>query len=149
MDDKTLTLLEFPKILDKLAALTAFSASAEKAHLLRPTNDLFEARRRQAETSEAVALLVTHPDLTIGGARDIRQPVDLAQHGGVLTPVELLDVKSTLVAARTLARTFERLQAQFPLLADIAGRMPQPAGLIEAITRAISERGEILDFSLG
>jgi DNA mismatch repair protein MutS2 len=145
MDDKTLTLLEFPKILDKLAGLTAFSASAEKAHLLRPTNDLFEARRRQAETSEAVALLVTHPDLTIGGARDIRQPVDLAQHGGVLTPVELMDVKSTLVAARTLARTFERLQAQFPLLADIAGRMPQPAGLIEAITRAISERGEILD----
>ena len=59
--------------------------------------------------------------------------------------MELMDVKSTLVAARNLARTFERLQAQFPLLADFAGRIPQPAGLIEAITRAISERGEILN----
>ena len=145
MDTKTLHILEYSKILDRLAGYCAFAASAEKAHSLQPTTSLEEAHRWLAETSEALQLLTTHPDLTIGGARDVREPVDLALHGGVLAPVELLDIKSTLVAARTLARTFERLNEQFPRLCEIANQMPPPLGLIDAITRAISDRGEILD----
>ena len=145
MDEKTLHTLEYIKILERLAAYTAFAASAEKARSLRPTRDIEEARRRLAETSEAVQLMVTHADLTIGGARDVRAPVDLALHGGVLVPNELLDVKSTLVAARNLARTFERLGGSYPNLYQIASRLPAPLGLIDAITRAISERGDILD----
>ena len=145
MDAKTLQILEYPKILDRLAGYCAFAASAEKARGLEPTTILEEAHRWLAETSEALQLLTTHPDLTIGGARDVRDPVDLALHGGVLTPVELLDVKSTLVAARNLVRTFERLKSQFPRLCEIANQMPPPLGLIDAITRAISDRGEILD----
>jgi DNA mismatch repair protein MutS2 len=144
MDDKTLTLLEYPKILEKLAGYCDFSASAEMARLMRPTNDLVEARRRQAETSEAVRLLEA-TDLTIGGARDVRAPVDLALRGGVLDPSDLLDIKYTLVAARSLARSFERLGNSYPNLADIAAQLPPPLGLIESITRAISDRGEILD----
>jgi DNA mismatch repair protein MutS2 len=145
MDEKTLITLEYPKILERLATYTAFAASAERARLLRPTAELGEARRRQTETSEAVRLLATHPDLSIGGARDVRLQVDLALHGGVLTPVELLDVKSTLVAARNLIRLFDRLVAQFPYLSDIAARLPAPPGLIDVITRAISDRGDVLD----
>jgi DNA mismatch repair protein MutS2 len=145
MDDKTLTLLEFPKILERLAGYCAFAASTEKARQLRPTADPFEARRRQAVTAEATRLLVTHADLSIGGARDVRAAVDLARHGGVLAPNELLDIKFTLVAARTLARTFDRLATQYPQLYDIVAQLPPPMGLIDAISHAISERGEILD----
>ena len=63
----------------------------------------------------------------------------------MLAPNELLDVKSTLAAARTLARTFERLSFQFPVLTAIVNQLPPPFGLIDAISRALSERGEILD----
>ena len=149
MDEKTLTLLEFPKVLERLAGYTAFAASAELARSLRPTTDIEDARLRLAETSEAVSLLVTHPDLTIGGGARCPRPVDLARHGGVLTPTDLLDIKSTLVAARTLARMFERLEAQFPRLFAIAANLPAFPGLIDAITRAISERGDVLDCGLG
>jgi DNA mismatch repair protein MutS2 len=151
MDEKTLQIFEFPKILERLAQYCAFSASKEKVRVLRPTSDLFEAKRRQAETHEAASLLDSSAELTIGGARDVRQPVDLALHGGVLTPIELLDVKYTLVAARNLARTFERLSAEYPNLADIASQLPggaaqrEPLGIIDAVTRAISDRGDILD----
>jgi DNA mismatch repair protein MutS2 len=145
MDDKTLRILEYYKILERLASYCAFSASAEKARALRPTPDAFEARRRQTITSEAVQFILTHSDISIGGARDVRSQVDLALHGGVLAPNELLDIKQTLVAARTLLRTFERLSVQFPSLSDIVAQLPPPLGLIDAITRAISERGEILD----
>ncbi len=145
MDEKTLHTLEYFKILERLVNYCAFSASAEKARALRPTNDIVEARQRLAETTEAVNLLVTRSDLTIGGARDVRAAVDLANHGGVLPPVDLLDIKYTLVAARNLMRTFERLAEQYPHLADIAAQLISPPGLIDAITRAISDRSEILD----
>ena len=145
MDAKTLHTLEYQKVLDRLAGYCAFAASTEKALKLQPTNNIDEAHLRLAETSEAVQMLVTRPDLTIGGARDVRQVVDLAAHGGVLAPTDLLDIKSTLVAARTLVRTFERLGERFPTLFGIAAQIPAPMGLVDGITRAISERGEIMD----
>ena len=145
MDEKSLHILEYHKILERLMGYCAFSASAEKAQNLRPSTDLDEANRLLAETREASQLLVTRSDLTIGGARDMRTQVDLAAHGAVLTPQELLDIKSTLVAARTLSRVFERLQEQFPRLYAIAARFPPALGLVDAITRAISDRGEVLD----
>jgi DNA mismatch repair protein MutS2 len=145
MDAKTLATLEYQKVLENLSAYCAFSASTEKALNLKPTNNLDEANCRLAETSEAVRMLVTRPDLTIGGARDVRQAVDLAAHAGVLPPTELLDIKSTLIAARNLLRIFERLGEQFPALFEIATQIPAPMGLVDAITRAISERGELLD----
>jgi DNA mismatch repair protein MutS2 len=145
MDAKTLHTLEYPKVLERLAGYCAFAASTEKAHKLQPTTNIDEARRRLDETSEAVHMFVTRPDLTIGGARDVRQAVDLAAHGGVLAPTDLLDIKSTLIAARTLVRTFERLGGQYPTLFAIASQIPTSQGLVDGITRAISERGEILD----
>jgi DNA mismatch repair protein MutS2 len=145
MDDKTLHTLEYDKILERVAVYAAFAASRDKILALRPTHNIDEALRRQAETTEAVQMLITRPDLTIGGARDIRAAVDLARHGGVLLPVDLLDVKSTLIAARTLARIFEKLGGQFPRLSDLASQMPPPLGLVEAITRVLSDRGEIMD----
>jgi DNA mismatch repair protein MutS2 len=145
MDEKTLHILEYHKILDRLAGYCAFPASAEKARQLRPSDDLIEARRRLAETREALQLQITHSDLTIGGARDVREPVDLANHGGVLAPQNLLDIKYTLISARTLARRFERMGELYPNLTDIVLQLPPPTGLIDAISRAISDRGEILD----
>jgi DNA mismatch repair protein MutS2 len=145
MDEKTLHTLEYDKILERLAGYTAFTASADRARALRPSKDIEEVRLRQAETREALQLQVTHSDLTIGGARDVREPVDLARRGGVLDPADILDVKSTLVAARSLVRTFERLSAQYPHLFEIISRMTVPPGIIESITRTLSERGDVLD----
>ena len=56
MDEKSLGILEFNKILERLAAYTSFSAGRALAQALRPTADEREARRRQLETAEAVTL---------------------------------------------------------------------------------------------
>ncbi len=145
MDEKTFQTLEYPKILERLASLAAFAPSAEKARSLRPTNDLEEARIRLVETSEAVKLMVTNADISIGGARDIRELVDLTEHGGVLAPPDLLDIKYTLISARKLARTFERMEDQYPALYELTAQFPPPLGLIDTISRTISDRSEILD----
>jgi len=145
MDEKTLNTLEYPKVLERLAAYAAFSASAELARALHPTRDLQEARDRLATTTEARHLLSVNDNISIGGASDVRPLVDLARRGGVLQPSDLLAVKNTLIVARELARIFEKYATQYPRLAQIAAVMPPPGGVIEAITRAISERGEVMD----
>ena len=140
-----LSTLEYPKILERLAKRCSFSASVELARGLQPTSDLETARRWQAETTEARRLLDTHPQITTGGARDVRQHAQAAARGVVLPIPDILAIKATLIAARTLARTFDRLGTQFPYLTEIATRIPPPLGLIDAITQAISERGDIHD----
>ena len=145
MDEKTLNTLEYPKILERLAGYAAFSASADLARALRPTNDMEKATARLALTREARQILSINMDISVGGATDIRPQADLARRGGVLQPTELLDVRNTLLAAHNLARTFTKLGSGYPNLALIAVNLTPPAGVAEAIGRAISERGDILD----
>ncbi|MEW6568430.1 MAG: endonuclease MutS2 [Chloroflexota bacterium] len=145
VDAKSIVTLELPKILDRLAGFAAFSASASLARQLTPTADLDEAVRRQRETSEARNLLSIHSDLTIGGARDIRSLVMRAARGAALEPLELLEVQATLIAARNLRRTFDKLADTHPCLWQIAEGLQPCPGLVEAISRTVDEAGEVLD----
>lgn len=145
MDEKTLEILEYSKVLARLAGFAAFSASQELALTLKPTRSLEEARRRQSVTAEAARLLSVNDSTGIGGSVDIRPLVMLAARGGVLTPPELLSVKSTLIAARELARVFDHNAEAYPLLAHIAEPLSPGLGLVDAISHCISERGEVLD----
>src|SRR5574341_1105560 len=144
MDSKTLHVLEYDKILERLARFCDFSASAALASALGPTNNFDEAARLLAETTEARFLLSIH-DLTIGGSHDIRPAADLAARGGVLDPQQLLEIKSTLIACRDLKKSLEHAADKAPRLAHIAAGLPETFGIVDAVTRVLSERGEVLD----
>src|SRR5512147_2286284 len=144
MDSKTLSVLEYPKILERLRAFCDFSASMELARQLEPTDSYDLALARLAETSEARKLFAVQ-DISIGGAHDIRPGVDLAARGGVLDPVQLLDIKSTLISCREIKRSLERKTDEFPRLAQLAAGLPESHGLVDSITRILSDRGEVLD----
>jgi DNA mismatch repair protein MutS2 len=144
MDTKTLNVLEFPRILARLAEFCDFSASAGLAQALTPTPDHAEALRRLAGTTEARNLRAA-ADLTIGAAHDIRRQVDLAAHWGVLDPKELLDVQSTLSAMLDLRRYFDKHREAYPTLAGLALSLPAAVGLIDAISRCITDSGEVAD----
>ena len=145
MDAKSTATLEFQKILDRLSGYTSFSASAAMVRALRPTSDYTLAVERQARTTEARRLLDDHADLSTGGARDVRPLAELAARGGVLTPEELLDIKSTLISSRDLLRFFTKLDLEIPHLRAIAAGLEPPPGMIEAISGVISDKGEVLD----
>ena len=78
MDSKTLSVLEYPKILDRLAANCAFSASVELARKLQPSTRLDEIQRLLAETTEA-RLLLSVSDASVGGAHDVGPRANLAK----------------------------------------------------------------------
>jgi len=125
--------------------LTDFTPSRELALRLAPSGSFHTAREWLDQTAEARLLLETEQHTSIGGARDIRDLAKAAKRGVILVPSDLLDIKSTLVAARRLSRQFERSALEFPYLSEIALGLPAPTGLVDAITNTISEKGEILD----
>ncbi|MCC6985213.1 MAG: endonuclease MutS2 [Anaerolineales bacterium] len=144
MDSKTLNVLEYQKILGKLAGFCDFSASMELARSLEPTDSYDLAVSRLAETTEARKLFSVQ-DVSIGAAHDIRPAADLAARSGVLDPQALLDVKSTLIACRELKKTFEKKEGEYPRLCLIAQGLPETHGIVDAISRVLSDRGEVLD----
>ncbi|RPJ26414.1 MAG: endonuclease MutS2 [Chloroflexi bacterium] len=144
MDPKTLSVLEYPKILERLKAFCDFSASMEMARLLEPTDSHDLALARLAETTEARKLLSVQ-DIGIGGAHDIRPAADLAARGGVIDPQQILDIKSTLISCRGIKKSLERKTDEYPRLAQLAAGLPESHGIVDAISRVLSERGEVLD----
>src|SRR5215510_4155968 len=144
MDSKTLHILEYPKVLERLKTFCDFSASMSLALALEPTDSYDLALARLAETSEARKLFSIQ-DIGIGGAHDVRPAVDLSARGGVLDPQQLLDIKSTLISCRHLKKSLERKTDEYPRLAQIAAGLPETYGIVDAITRILSDRGEVLD----
>ena len=145
MDEKTLVTLEFQKILERLASYANFSASADLARELRPVSEFDEVLKRQARTTEARRLLDTNADVRIGGAHDVRPLVERAARRGTLEPADLLAIKDTLISARELSRVFERNAETYPRLTEIAVDLPPPPGIVELISRTISDRGDVQD----
>lgn len=145
MEEKSIHVLELPKVLEQLADRAHFSASKALARALTPAFALDEASRRQQGTAEARRLLADHSDLTIGGAHDIRPQVADAARGLVLEPPDLLRIKDTLIAARTQSRLLTGGPSELAVLLEIAGRLQLPEGLIDRISGVLDERGEIRD----
>ncbi|MBC8161432.1 MAG: endonuclease MutS2 [Roseiflexaceae bacterium] len=146
ISQQTLTTLEFPKVLERLAKHTNFSASRDLALSLKPSTSPVEVRERLQRTTEARRLFDSSPDVSIGGARDIRPAAAHARRGGILDAPVLLEVHQTLAAARRLRVTLLKLDAtQFELLQDLAFNLPNLPQIEDAITRTIGEDGRVLD----
>lgn len=145
MNAKTLHVLEFDKILQRLAANTSFSAGRELVLETLPTNDISLARQWLTETTEARRLLSEYSDVHLGGVHDVRPLLPQAERGAVLLATELLDIRSTLLRARSIRNVLTRLEARFPNLADIGFRVEPVPKLADQIAQVINDRGEVLD----
>ncbi|MDR3277930.1 MAG: endonuclease MutS2, partial [Oscillospiraceae bacterium] len=98
--EKSLQTLELPVILQRLSDEAVSNAAKENALALAPSDDIFEARYRQEETSAAKKMMSVHGAPPLGGVRDIRAAVRRADMGGMLNTAELLDVAALLRAAQ-------------------------------------------------
>ncbi len=140
--------LEYPKVLARLARVCDYSLARERAEALVPDTTVPAVRRMLTETTEARTLLASIPEIGVGGARDVREPVRLAALGVTLNPAQLLDIRDTAAAARTLRRTITRLpeaSERFPVILDHAAALSDFTTLDATITAAISPRGDLLD----
>ena len=145
MNPHTIRVLEYDKILKQLAAFCAFEGGAELASSLLPSDDLRTINDWMEQTSEACRLLDQKTDVYFGGVYDLRALVAKSERGSILIPTELVEVRTTLMRARTLRNTLTRLNRQFPRLADIAFSIEPCEHVIGEISRCINDRAEVVD----
>ncbi|OGO44522.1 MAG: hypothetical protein A2Z05_00900 [Chloroflexi bacterium RBG_16_60_22] len=145
MDEKSLEMLEFPRIREILAGYTSFSASRELATSLRPQADYQEISRLLSQTAEARSLLTLDRGFSIGGVLDVRETVKMASLQGILEPPSLLEVQQTLAALHELRRYLGGVRADFPRLWDIAGGIAELRQIEKDIAACIDPSGEVMD----
>ena len=145
MNPRTLRVLEYTKVLERVAAYCSFSGGEELARALLPSDDLETVRDRLAETAEASRLLEQRTEVSFGGVRDVRPFLEKAERGAMLFAQDLLEIRGTLMRARTLQNMFLRLEQSFPRLAGIAVNIQPCSHIIDEIGRCINDRAEVAD----
>ncbi|HEU0115276.1 MAG TPA: endonuclease MutS2, partial [Thermomicrobiales bacterium] len=148
MHEAVLAKLEFPEVLRRLAAQCRFGVAAERALELGPSADPATVAYLLDVSAEAVDLMTNFPDVSIGGARDVRALAARAEKGGRLQPTELLQVHDMLTASRNLRRAFLRLpdaDTRFPRLLEFIDHITEQPSLETDIGRSIGPRGDVLD----
>lgn len=145
MDARTLRVLEFDKVLALLAARAATRLGQERCLALRPRPDATWVAERLAETTEARALLAALGAPPFGGVTDVREELDRAGVGGVLSATELLAVRDLAGACRRMHAYFERAaeESAGEALVALGLRIVGYPEVEEAIGRALTEDGEV------
>lgn len=145
MNDKTLKKLEYDKIINMLVHECSSSLGQELAGELLPVRDLGLVGIRQQETSEARNILMVQPNFSLGGIRNVRDAVNLAQKNGVLDCRRLLDILSTSKAGKRLKLAITQMKGDYPLLKGLVTEINFVNSLETAIEESIGDDGQVLD----
>lgn len=145
MDAHTLQILEYPKICQRLAAHTSNPLGREFALALEPLPYPETVVQRLQETREARLLRDTYATIPLGGIHDVRDIIEHARLHNRLIGRELLEVCSTVAAARRLRSFLLERKEQVPLLAHIASNIPMLSLLESRIEAALNENGDVRD----
>ena len=92
MKERTLRVLEFTKIRERLASRALTPMGAERCMALTPSCNLQEIELWQAETEDATGILPSLGASPLVAFEDVRQSISLAEKGATLSPKALLTV---------------------------------------------------------
>jgi DNA mismatch repair protein MutS2 len=142
---KTLRTLEYDKVIERLAKHAITLRGRDLALALLPETEYREVLRRQRFTAEARRLIELKPNVSLSDVKDVASIVRQAALERVLEPGELLDVQTTLAAARVVHETIDKLRGYMRHIAETADRILDFSEITTEIARAISGRGEVMD----
>jgi DNA mismatch repair protein MutS2 len=145
VDDHTISVLEFDKVLDLLEKQCAFSVSREMAAKVRPATSFEHVAALQTETAEMTELEHLGIEIPTVGCSDIRDHLKAAAKGRALEVEDLVAVAQTLRTALRARQVVERLYERLPALMRIAEAIEDFRPAAARVDEAINTRGEIDD----
>lgn len=101
--EKSMRTLELPAVLEMLAQRAASDEAKERCRRLRPSTDPATVSHLLDETDAAKTRLGLHGSPSFTGVKDVAQPLNRADHGGMLNTRELLDIAGVLTATRRVS----------------------------------------------
>ncbi|MCR5005031.1 MAG: endonuclease MutS2 [Clostridiales bacterium] len=147
MEEKYLKKLEYDKVIGKLADHAVSAPGRALCLALEPSDNIYEIRRWQRETSEAFTLLVSRGRPVFSGLKDIRQSVERTAKGAILTMGELLDIAG-LLSGTEMMKTYGkhvREDESYPCLDPIFMGLNPLNAVEREIRRCIASEEEMFD----
>ena len=150
MEKKALHILEFDKILNKMAEYTGNEAVKQRILDLMPASSLGEAEAMQQQTSEAVKLILRYGEPQNMTVPHVVPSLRRCAMGAVLSPKELLDIARVLNIARGVKRYLGSADAEeFPVLSVMEQSLTAVKPLEEQLYMCILSEEEIADGASG
>ena len=144
MEKESYKVLEYEKIREMIAARAGSSLGKERASSLQPSTDYAEVEEQLEQTAEAVRIhAVTSPPF--GGIHDLRPLLKKIHMGAVLTLEELVDIRSTLYAMRSVKEFFKGLEIEAPTLKEWAHGIEILGQLERRLENTLDEHGSLRD----
>jgi DNA mismatch repair protein MutS2 len=142
---RSLELLEFPKVREALAAFTQTALSREHALSLEPAYDAESVRQHQQETAEARLLLETTGNIELSLSSDPMPLLYRASRQGRLAGPELMIIADALDLTRRAKHAVGGPDSKTPLLRNIARNIADLRSLENDLRSKLSSSGELLD----
>ena len=142
MNEHSLRVLEWAKILERLADNTNFSLGKKKALELKPSNKISEVQKNLTITSEALRQYWRNGDPPFGGASDISDIINRVRIGGILEPEQFLRLHGTLRCSGQMHSYLENAGENLQAFRDNLSKFKE---LLAEIDRCIDEEGMVKD----
>lgn len=151
MKEKTLRVLEFNKVKDKLKTYAITESGKNLVEKLTPYKSIYEVKNKLEESNEALDILIRKGAPPFEGLFDTREALERAGKGGVLTAGQLLRVGGMLRCSRRFKEYIERKdeEVSYKHLEDLAFVLTPLKKLESDIENAIVSEEEISDKASG
>ncbi|MCK9418803.1 MAG: endonuclease MutS2 [Nitrospirae bacterium] len=153
MNDHTLRVLEYDKVAGVVSGFAASEAGRDAVLAFLPAVDAVIVESRLQETSEFIHLLRSNEVPPLDGILNVKAAVQkLGVAGSMLSPLELVNMATTLGAGRRTKNFFHRFEGkgtgakpQAPLLCAQAAKIQPLKQIEDAVFSAIDDKAEVKD----
>lgn len=148
MNQKSLRVLEFNKIVDILKTKVSSSLGLKYIENLTPSSDYEEVKYMLEETSQAQSILLKRGGVPLNGIHDIEDKAKRAEIGASLDPGSLIKIADTLRVARNLKNILSSSDEDdfnYPIIQGLSNSLYIYRDVEDKIYNAIISEIEISD----
>ncbi len=145
MNDKSIKILEYNKIIEMLKTGAASEMTRQVISELKPLTDIYEIRRLLQQTTEAVKVIMIRGNPPMSAFYDIAPALMRARKGGTLTMQQLLQISYNMRTAGAMSAFLEKDLTDIPALDAIREVISVNRALENEITRCILSEDEMAD----
>lgn len=143
MQERTLEVLEYEKILEKVAGQARSSVIKNKILNLAPMTDADEIKEELENTAQMVGVISRFGNIDLFGLYDFTAMIGYVRKRGILEPYELLQVNDLLRVSEYLKDYGKDIEE--PYIKDLFARISTNDFIKDEIERSIISEDEIAD----
>ncbi len=156
-DEATLATLEFPLVIEQIAAYATCGPGGGSVRVLRPYPDRAQAEEDLGLVDDAVSMFHAGTEFAFGGAVDFADALERAEVGGVLGGLELRDIARSERALATATASIKKWSTEHEKgerstftvdrrgLASLAAKRVETSSLTRRLETAVDDDGVLTD----